>query len=102
MGGWIGNTPTALTLWWQWYVHRYTLEHWYRFAKQREYWNLPMFSPDHFCGRRQNHRACGALNRAHSLSYSLRFEKRCHSRTLSTRRECFCRPGRAMQSDRWQ
>jgi len=41
---WIGNTPTALTLWWQWYVHRYTLEHWYRFAKQREYWNLPMFS----------------------------------------------------------
>jgi hypothetical protein len=41
---WIGKTPAALTLWWQWYVHRYTLEHWYRFAKQREYWNLPMFS----------------------------------------------------------
>jgi hypothetical protein len=39
---WIGNTPAALTAWWQWYMHRYTLEHWYRFAKQRLYWTLPM------------------------------------------------------------
>jgi hypothetical protein len=39
---WIGEEPPEPDLWWQRYMRRYTVDHWYRFAKQRLYWTLPM------------------------------------------------------------
>jgi len=41
---WVGQSPPEPTTWWQRYFRRYPVEHWYRFAKQRLYWTLPMFS----------------------------------------------------------
>jgi hypothetical protein len=41
---WIGQEPPEPRTWWQYYLRRYTVDHWYRFAKQRLYWTLPMFS----------------------------------------------------------
>ncbi len=41
---WIGAEPPEPQTWWQRYMRRYTVDHWYRFAKQRLYWTLPMFS----------------------------------------------------------
>jgi hypothetical protein len=41
---WIGEEPPASQTWWQRYMRRYSVDHWYRFAKQRLYWTLPMFS----------------------------------------------------------
>jgi len=41
---WIGKEPPEPDLWWRLYLRRYTVDHWYRFAKQRLYWTLPMFS----------------------------------------------------------
>jgi len=41
---WIGEEPPEPRTWWQYYMRRYTVDHWYRFAKQRLYWTLPMFS----------------------------------------------------------
>ena len=41
---WIGEEPPEPDTWWQRYMRRYTVDHWYRFAKQRLYWTLPMFS----------------------------------------------------------
>jgi hypothetical protein len=41
---WIGSEPPEHRTWWQYYMRRYTVDHWYRFAKQRLYWTLPMFS----------------------------------------------------------
>jgi hypothetical protein len=41
---WIGEEPPDPRTWWQYYLRRYTVDHWYRFAKQRLYWTLPMFS----------------------------------------------------------
>ncbi len=41
---WIGQEPPEPRLWWQKYLRRYPVDHWYRFAKQRLYWTLPMFS----------------------------------------------------------
>lgn len=41
---WIGAEPREPRTWWQNYMRRYTVDHWYRFAKQRLYWTLPMFS----------------------------------------------------------
>lgn len=41
---WIGEEPPEPDLWWRLYLRRYTVDHWYRFAKQRLYWTLPMFS----------------------------------------------------------
>jgi hypothetical protein len=42
--GWVGEEPPEATTWWQRYTRRYTVDHWYRFAKQRLHWTLPMFS----------------------------------------------------------
>jgi hypothetical protein len=45
---WICETPPKSQTWWQRYMRRYAVDHWYRFAKQRMYWTLPMFStPEH-------------------------------------------------------
>ena len=41
---WIGAEPPDPQTWWQYYLRRYPIEHWYRFVKQRLYWTLPMFS----------------------------------------------------------
>jgi len=41
---WIGAEPPEPLTWWQRYMRRYTVDHWYRFAKQRLYWTMPMFS----------------------------------------------------------
>jgi len=40
---WVGQEPPPLNEWWQLYLRRFTLEHWYRFTKQRLYWTLPRF-----------------------------------------------------------
>ncbi len=39
---WIGPTPEEQ--WWRLYTRRYPLDHWYRFAKGRLHWTLPMFA----------------------------------------------------------
>lgn len=41
---WVGEPPPDPITWWQRYFRRYPVEHWYRFAKQRLHWTLPMFS----------------------------------------------------------
>ena len=41
---WIGQEPPEPTTWWQRYLRRYAVDHWYRFAKQRLHWTLPMVS----------------------------------------------------------
>jgi hypothetical protein len=41
---WIGEEPPEETTWWQRYLRRYPVDHWYRFAKQRLHWTLPMFA----------------------------------------------------------
>lgn len=41
---WIGAEPLEPLTWWQRYMRRYTVDHWYRFAKQRLNWMMPMFS----------------------------------------------------------
>ena len=41
---WIGEEPPEPLTWWQRYMRRYTVDHWYRFAKRRLYWTMPMFS----------------------------------------------------------
>jgi hypothetical protein len=41
---WIGEEPPEPNTWWQRYLRRYPVDHWYRFAKQRLHWILPMFS----------------------------------------------------------
>jgi hypothetical protein len=41
---WVGEDPPDPKTWWQRYMRRYTVDHWYRFAKQRLYWTLPMVS----------------------------------------------------------
>jgi hypothetical protein len=41
---WVGEEPPEPNRWWQYYLRRYPVEHWYRFAKQRLYWTLPMLS----------------------------------------------------------
>ena len=41
---WIGEEPPAEKHFWEWYAQRYPVDHWYRFAKGRLHWTLPMFS----------------------------------------------------------
>lgn len=38
---WVGDTMPALDTLWQLYLHRFCIEHWYRFIKQRLHWCLP-------------------------------------------------------------
>ncbi len=39
---WIGHPPAEQ--WWRLYTRRYPLDHWYRFAKGRLHWTLPMLA----------------------------------------------------------
>jgi len=41
---WVGQDPPEECIWWQRYLRRYAVDHWYRFAKQRLHWTLPMVS----------------------------------------------------------
>ena len=41
---WLGQPPPALREWWRYYLRRFGVDHWYRFAKQRLHWTLPCFS----------------------------------------------------------
>ena len=38
---WVGEEPPSLDEWWRWYLRRFAVDHWYRFAKQRLHWTLP-------------------------------------------------------------
>jgi hypothetical protein len=40
---WIGGEPPAVEDWWHIYFRRFTIEHWYRFAKQSLGWTVPQF-----------------------------------------------------------
>jgi len=40
---WVGEEPPPLEEWWSCYFRRFGVDHWYRFAKQRQYWTLPRF-----------------------------------------------------------
>jgi len=39
---WVGEPPPAQ--WWRQYARRYPVDHWYRFAKGRLHWTLPMLA----------------------------------------------------------
>lgn len=41
---WLGKVRPPLERLWSRYLGRFSLEHWYRFAKQRLYWTHPQFS----------------------------------------------------------
>jgi len=41
---WLGKTMPDLDTLWLKYLRRFTLEHWYRFAKQRLHWTLPQLT----------------------------------------------------------
>ena len=42
--GWQGQEPPPLELWWWLYLRRFAVDHWYRFAKQRQHWTRPCFA----------------------------------------------------------
>jgi hypothetical protein len=39
--GWHGAEPPPLAIWWDWYLRRFAVDHWHRFAKQDLHWTLP-------------------------------------------------------------
>lgn len=41
---WMGDTPPPLRQLWSLYLRRGTVDHWYRFAKQRLHWSVPHLS----------------------------------------------------------
>jgi hypothetical protein len=47
--GWVGAEPPER--WWSLYARRYPIDHWYRFAKRRLHWTLPMLSTPEQCQR---------------------------------------------------
>lgn len=46
---WTGQTRPLLSQLWRQYLQRFSLEHWYRFAKQRLFWTKPQISSHHAC-----------------------------------------------------
>lgn len=38
---WQGAEPPPLAFWWKWYLRRFAVDHWHRFAKQDLHWTLP-------------------------------------------------------------
>ena len=48
---WVGEKTASLDGLWQRYLQRFSIEHWYRFAKQRLYWTTPQLS-SHQAGER--------------------------------------------------
>ncbi len=41
---WVGEQMPPLQDIWCWYLRRFSIDHWYRFIKQRLHWTLPYFS----------------------------------------------------------
>jgi hypothetical protein len=48
---WVGEQMPTLEEVWQLYLRRFTVEHWYRFLKQRLHWTLPKLSTPKQCDR---------------------------------------------------
>jgi hypothetical protein len=48
---WVGLQMPPLTEIWQLYLRRFTLEHWYRFAKQTLHWTAPKLNTPEQCQR---------------------------------------------------
>ena len=48
---WVGEEMPTLEEVWQLYLRRFTVDHWYRFLKQRLHWTLPKFSTPKQCDR---------------------------------------------------
>ena len=46
---WAGQTRPLLSQLWRKYLQRFSLEHWYRFAKQRLFWTKPKLSSNRAC-----------------------------------------------------
>ena len=46
---WTGQTRLILSQLWRKYLRRFSLEHWYRFAKQRLFWTKPKLSSNQAC-----------------------------------------------------
>ncbi len=42
--GWHGAEPPPLATWWDWYLRRFAVDHWHRFAKQDLHWTLPQLA----------------------------------------------------------
>lgn len=47
----VGEQMPPLSEIWKLYLRRFAVEHWYRFAKQRLHWTVPMFSTPKQCDR---------------------------------------------------
>jgi len=41
---WTGQAPSGLASDWQHYLRRFSIEHWYRFSRQRLHWTLPQLT----------------------------------------------------------
>jgi hypothetical protein len=41
--GWLGESMPSLEQTWRFYLRRFAVDHWNRFAKQRLHWTLPQF-----------------------------------------------------------
>jgi hypothetical protein len=48
---WIGEQMPPLTEVWRFYLRRFAVDHWYRFAKQRLHWTLPKLNTPKQCER---------------------------------------------------
>jgi hypothetical protein len=48
---WVGISMPTLSQLWRLYFHRFAIDHWYRFAKQRLHWTLPNLSTPQQCER---------------------------------------------------
>ena len=48
---WVGEEMPPLSEIWQLYLRRFTIDHWYRFLKQRLHWTLPKLSTPKQCER---------------------------------------------------
>ncbi|WP_242049345.1 hypothetical protein [Aulosira sp. FACHB-615] len=48
---WVGEQMPPLEEVWQLYLRRFTVDHWYRFLKQRLHWTLPKLSTPKQCER---------------------------------------------------
>jgi hypothetical protein len=51
---WVGIQMPSLAEIWQLYLRRFTIEHWYRLAKQTLHWTVPKLSTPEQCERWSN------------------------------------------------
>lgn len=48
---WVGKSLPPIEIVWKKYLRRFTIDHWYRFIKQRLHWTLPALSTPQQCER---------------------------------------------------